>query len=330
MKTQRLRPFCTEDPSGGGLHPDEQQDQGQDAARSAAIKNARATFNELTGVLPTPSEQHSRGSELPSRTLSTNGGVPSEADDRQGSEDDTDLSLDDSDDASSNDEDGAPLSAWQGQRHGEGLLKKSDAGSSRQLQMRDRLRAALASIGKIPRKKDINTSVVEGKAVAASATKPPGASQQNGGLGAAASSRGSVPQHKETFATAAVNAAQERRVSGGQEPKRHKSAQSVVHCHRSPSETNVRRWSGNGDDIRHPGGSDRQSSSYYAGADTHRYSRRPTPLRRRSRSLDRRIDALRADILVQLGQQRRAGAHALNRYMDTMASKAGTVSHQSD
>ena len=329
MKTQRLRPFCTDDPSGS--HPDEQKVQGQDAARSAAIKNARATVNELSGVLPRPPAQCSRGSELPSRSLSTDGGVPSEADDRQGSEDDTDLSLDDGDDESSNDEDDVPLPAWQGQRNGEGLLKKSDAGSSRQLQMRDRLRDALASIGKIPRKKDIDSSVVGCDAVAAIATGP-GASQQNGGLAAAASSRGSVLQHKETFATAAVNAARERRVSSSQEPKRHKSTQSVVHCHRSIAEANIRRWSGSGDDRRHPGGSDRQSSSYrdYAGADTHRYSRRPTPLRRRSRSLDSRVDALRADILVQLVQQRRAGADALNRYMDAMASKTCKLSHQPD
>lgn len=58
------------------------------------------------------------------------------------------------------------------------------------------------------------------------------------------------------------------------------------------------------------------SGAFYRG-----YSHRPTPLRQRSRSLDSRVDALRADVLVQLGQQRRVGAGVLSRYMDKLASQ---------
>ena len=368
VKTQRLRPFCTDDPSGGGSQPDEKQDHGEDAARQAAIERAHAILEEKTGVQPRPLDQRPRRSALESRTLSTDGGVPSDV--QGNSESEADLSLDDeSDSTSGSDEDQDDVSLWQAQRHSEGQLKKSDGGTSRQLQMRDRLRAILDSTGRIPRKRDSSGVTVQWSDAAAGTTGPVGASQQNSGLPAATSQRDAVVPHKETFATAALNAAQERRISCDQEPKRRKSIQSMVQCHRcggcghklKDCTTSVRRGpgvvgtgphahtnaneasskdssrtdglakthrgrrSGNGGD-RHPSGVfDRPGSSYRdcsrSSVDSHRYYRRPTPLRRRSRSLDSRIDALRTDVLLQLGQQRRAGTDALNRYMDNVAAK---------
>jgi hypothetical protein len=71
----------------------------------------------------------------------------------------------------------------------------------------------------------------------------------------------------------------------------------------------------------------RPSSHGSSGAESYslsRYSRRAatTPLRRRSRSLDRRVDSLRADFLAQVRQQLHAvGEQRLNHYMDKMAAQ---------